>query len=165
MKMPTHINNVTLLKTEEEYLDAAVSLLTQSSKYVRIRSAVLDPSLFDKQAFNEALSAFARKSRYSEVHILIDLPDVLLKRGHRTLELMRRLTQKITIKAYFDEANEYRDSYILSDSRGILIKPTSQEEDGYLSLSNAVFTKNRLETFNYEWQRSSVARQLRTMII
>ena len=95
-----HIEDVTTLKGNDAFLEASIQLIEQTSRHLHIRSALLDPDLFDKKEFNEALSAFARSSRYAEVQILVDYPDRIQKRGHKTLDLMRRLSQKIIIIAF-----------------------------------------------------------------
>lgn len=159
------ITDVELLEGEDAFIEAATALLGQAQRYVRIRSALLDPALFDTAPFNEALSAFARRSRYSEVQLLVDNPDVLLKRGHRTVALMRRLSQKITFRQYYDDPDEQRDSYILTDNRGLLIKPTDRQATGYLSLTDSVYTSKLVDGFSYEWERSPLARQLRQLMI
>lgn len=159
------ITDMTILQDQDAFIAAAVSLLQQASRTVRIRSALLDPSLFDSLAFNEALSAFARQSRFSEVQILIDMPQVILQRSGRTLALMRRLNDKITIRHYHDEPDEQRDSIILTDQQGILIKPASFEASGYFSLSDKIVTKECCETFDREWQLSPLARELRQLAL
>lgn len=159
------ISDVQVLHEEAAFIESAVSLLQQASRHVRIRSALLDPVLFDTPAFNDALSAFARKSRYSQVMVLIDYPNIILQRGHRTLELMRRLSDKITFRHYFDEADEQRDSWLLTDYQGVLIKPVAAEANGYCSLTDKIQTKRLADTFDYEWERSPLARQLRQLSI
>ena len=161
----SNIENVTMISSDEAFLDASIQLIEKASRYLRIRSSLLDPDLFDQKSFNDALSAFARKSRYSEVQILVDYPDRILERGHNTIMLMRRLSHKIIIKEYYDDPDEHRDSYIISDNRGILIKKTDPGAEGYFSLTDGVYTKNLVETFAHEWEMSPVARQLRNMIL
>ncbi len=73
-----HIENVTIIKGQDAFIEASIQLIEQTSRYLRIRSSLLDPDLFDQKPFNEALSAFARRSRNSEVQILVDFPDRIL---------------------------------------------------------------------------------------
>ena len=159
------INNVQTIETADAFIDAAVNLLQQASRTVRIRSALLDPSLFDSLVFNEALSAFARQSRFSEIHILIDYPNIILQRSGRTLALARRLSDKITFRHYFDQADEFRDSMMLIDQQGILVKPASAEAKGYFSLSDKIATKEFAEQFQKEWELSLLARELRQLAL
>lgn len=160
-----HIEDVQILHHKDEFLEASIQLMEQTSRYIRIRSAMLDPELFDNADFNEALSAFARRSRFSEVQILVDYPNRIMERGHRTLELMRRLSEKIIIKQFYDDPNEDRDSFIISDQRGILIKNPQPNTEGYFSLTDSVYTKTILEGFEHDWQMSPKARHLLNMII
>lgn len=160
-----HIDDVTILKGKRAFIDAAIQLILQTGRCLRIRSPMLDPELFDQPEFNEALSAFARKSRYAQVQILIDYPDQLAKEGHGTLNLMRRLSDKIVIKQFYDEPEASRDSYIVSDNRGILIKPSGHDSEGFFSLTDGAYTKNQREIFDHEWERSPIASELRSMIL
>lgn len=159
------ISDVQIVQQQNAFIDAAVVLLQQASRTVRIRSALLDPSLFDSLVFNEALSAFARKSRFSEVMILIDYPNIILQRGGPTLNLARRLSDKITFRHYFDAADEQRDSLILTDQQGILVKPASSDSTGYFSLTDKVASKELNEQFLRDWQLSPLARELRQLAI
>jgi hypothetical protein len=160
-----HIDNVATLSGEEAVRNATIQLIGKTSRYLRIRSPLLDRDLFEYPEVVDAISAFARKSRYAEVHILIDYPDRLLNDGHRLVTLMRRLSEKIFIRHYFDEPDEARDSYILSDDEGILIKPAGNECEAFFSLTDRVYTKKQREDFEQEWWKSPVARQLNTMIL
>jgi phosphatidylserine/phosphatidylglycerophosphate/cardiolipin synthase-like enzyme len=159
------IDNVQVLKSNVEFINAAVELINQASRYIRIRSYILDPDLFDNAEVNAALSAFARKSRYSEVHILLDEPDRLLQFSHSTLNLIRRLSQKMIVKHYYDKPNEELETTIISDNRGILIKYPNEGEQGYFSLTDAIYTDDYREKFEHEWQQSSVAHHLRSFIL
>lgn len=160
-----HIDNVTTLRTNEEFIAALIQLIEQGSRYIRIRSSILDPDLFDNREVNTALSAFARKSRYAEVHILLDFPDRLMQFEHSTLTLIRKLSQKMIVKTFYDEPDMERETTIICDNRGVLIKPQSEGEEGYFSLTDAVYTKHARETFEYDWERSAVAQQLRSFIL
>ncbi|HEY9033498.1 MAG TPA: hypothetical protein VIN71_06150 [Pseudomonadales bacterium] len=161
----TGISDIEHLDNEQAFIQASIQLLQQASRYLRIRSAALDPLLFDTPAFNEALSAFARKSRYSEVMILVDDADRLLKRGHRTVELMRRLSQKIYIRQYHDDVDDQRDSIIMADLRGLLVKPVDPQASGFCSLTDSVYTRQLVDSFDQDWERSPLARQLRQLMI
>jgi hypothetical protein len=159
------IDNVTVLKNNDEFIDAAIQIIAQCSRYLRIRSAQLDPDLFNNSQINEALSAFARRSRYSEVHILLDYPNRLMQFDHASLGIIRRLSQKVIVKEFYDEPLEERATTIISDNRGVLIKYPDKDKEGFFSLTDAVFTKNFLESFEHEWQQSAIAQQLRSFIL
>lgn len=160
-----HIDNVTVLRNNEECINAAIELINQASRFLLIRSYLLDPDLFDNAKINEALSTFARKSRYSEIHILLDAPDRLLQFSHSTLPLIRRLSQKIIVKQYYDEPNEELETTMISDNRGILIKPQQEGKESYFSATDAIYSKEYSEKFEYDWQQSDIAHHLRSFIL
>jgi sugar-specific transcriptional regulator TrmB len=159
------IQNVQIINNEQDFIDAAIELIKQARYTVRIRSAVLDSTLFNKDGIRDALSAFVRQTRDAELRVLIDRPDVLLQRDHRLLSLMRKLSDKVHFRQYHDIADDERDSFIITDEQGILIKPVSPEAVGYFSLNDKAITKQAVQRFDSEWHLSPIARQLRELNI
>lgn len=157
--MPT-IDNVTVLHSKEEFINAAIELIGQGSRYIRIRSSMLDPDLFNNPAVNEALSAFARQSRHAQVQILLDYPYKLLQIDHTSLTIIRRLSPKVVVKQYFQEPEENRETTILCDNRGVLVKYPGDDKEGYFSLTDAVYNRHAREAFEYDWDRSIIASEL-----
>ncbi|NRB39262.1 MAG: hypothetical protein HRU20_12470 [Pseudomonadales bacterium] len=154
-----------VIKSPQEYIDACMALVEGSSRYICIRSSLLDKSLFDQSPVVEALSSFARKSRYCEIHILIDYPDRTMNMGHGLLELSRRLSQKIIIKEYGDDKDAQQESYILGDTKSLLIKPMQQEKEGFFSLDNRPAAQGLKDEFEHAWLHSKVATQIRPLSI
>jgi len=154
-----------VLSAADEFLTAAVSLLGQARREVRIRSALLDGGVFDHYDFNQALSAFARQAADNRIFILIDYPRALLQRDHRTVALMRRLSDKILFRHFYGEPDALRDSYLLVDQQGLLIQPADKDATGVYSLTDRIQTADLLDKFNHEWQLSPQALQLRQLSI
>ena len=153
------------LRKEEEFIHSAVELIQQASRYLCIRSPFLAPELFNTPEVNDAISEFVRRSRYAEVHILVDFTDHIVKTDHFTFELARRMSQKIIIKEYYDHKDEKRESFMISDGCGLLIKYHETDKEGLFSLTDKVATQQLRDEFEHDWQRSAVPRQLRTLSI
>lgn len=164
MKYKT-IQDVQTLSKTEEFLQASIDLLAQARRDVRIRSALLSSAVFDTAAFNQALSDFVRRSRDANVKILVGYPNVLLQRDHKTVALMRRLSDKIHFRHFYGDAEDLRDSLLLTDQQGLLIKPADAEAVGFFSLSDKIQTADLVEKFDYDWQLSPIASQLRQLSI
>jgi hypothetical protein len=159
------LQNAEHLITADDYRNALLALIEQASRSIRIRSSNLDPKLFNSPEINDALSSFARRSRYTNIKILIDYPSQLTQYRCLTLNLARRLSEKIIIKAFFDEQQHGQcDSWVMVDSRGVLQKPLDETQSGIYSLEDAVNTKNLVEKFDHEWGLSQTASQLRQFI-
>lgn len=159
------LKNCQTLTSETDFVDAAINIIEQSSRTIRIRSAILDKSLFNSPEVLNKLSAFARHSRFCEVHILIDYPDRIIRSGHGILELNRRLSQKLSIKQFYDDLDDKRDSVLIGDGAGILIKPNAQDQEGYLSVNDQASFKHLAEEFDHDWLRSDYAHDIRRLSI
>lgn len=159
------IQDVKILHTQEEFIESTLTLIEQSTRYIRIRSSMLDKSLFNQPEVITALSKFVRASRYREIRILVDFPEQILKAGHLLLELNRRMSQKIIIKEFYDEKSEHLDSLILTDTKGLLIKPPQTNQEGLFSSSDVIQRKHFENAFDHEWLQSKVADNIRTLSI
>lgn len=157
------LDNVIKMKDSDDHVKGLIELIENTERYLRIRSAILDPVIFNDADVLDALSQFARSSRYVEIHILVDHPEYLLRTDHKLLALSRRLSQKISIKEFIGDKDDKRPSCVLSDQRGVFIKYQEDDAEGLLSLTDSVMTKRLNETFIYDWQRAGPARQLRTL--
>lgn len=159
------IQDVKIINTETEFINSALSLIEQSDRYIRIRSALLDKSLFNHPLIVEALSAFARESRYREVQILVDFPEQILKSGHRLLELSRRMSQKIIIKEFYDDKNKHLDSFLLADNHGLLIKPQQANQEGFYSSTDVIQRLHLSDEFDHAWLQSKISDKIRPLSI
>src|SRR5690554_3126974 len=164
MKYKT-IQDVKTLRQTDEFLQAGIDLLAQAQREVRIRSALLNSGVFETDAFNQALSEFVRRARDNRAMILIDYPNALLQRDHRMVALMRRLSDKIQFRHFYGEADDLRDSLLLTDQQGLLIKPVDADAVGFFSFNDTIQTAELVETFAYDWHLSPIARQLRQLSI
>ena len=149
----------------DDFVAAATAIIEDSSRYIRIRSALLDKSLFSNPDFLLAISSFARHSRYSEVRILIDYPEKLIQSGHGLIELMQRLSQKMPVKVYYDEKDAYADSLLIGDQGGVIIKPVQQDKEGQYSLNDRIMQRRLQEEFDQDWLKSRPAHELRKLSI
>ncbi|CAA0125157.1 Uncharacterised protein [BD1-7 clade bacterium] len=159
------LENTVSLDTPEQRIEKLVELVGQATRTIRIRSGALDPELFDTREFADCLSTFARSSRAAAVHIMVDDPGRILSRGHRILELSRRLNDKIQFRTYYDEPDIERDSMILIDRRGLMLAPVDSKTTALSSLTDAVNTINQVDIFDHHWQMSSPSTQLRQLSI
>ncbi len=152
----------TPLSTLEDTVLASINVIEQAQRYVFIRSAILDQQLFEQAQLLEALSSFARYSRYNEVHILVDFPQIILGLSHDLLQLQRRLSQKIIFKTFYDEKDERIPSLIINDRDSFVTKYV-RANDGGFSCCDVIETRQQREVFQHAWQQSEISHHLRAM--
>ena len=161
--MPIKLNNAEFVEAAYEQQQAFCQLLAGSQKILRIRSALLDPKLLDNRQCLDALSSFSRRSRHTKVQLLVDSPRQILAAGHGLLELSRRMSDKLCIKTYYGEPNNERDTQVISDDYGLMIKPFAADEPAIISFDDKINAAALVDEFEYDWQRSMPASVLRQL--
>jgi len=98
--------------------ELAVSLCRSAARSLAILSPTLDHAVFDNRPLAEAISALARSSRQTEVRILVSDSRPLVTRGHRLLQLARRIPSSLRIQKLAEHPDWNRQTIVIRD-RGI----------------------------------------------
>ncbi|MEZ5557403.1 MAG: GNAT family N-acetyltransferase [Pseudomonadales bacterium] len=144
-------------------LDALLTSLTQPRRHLQLLSQTLDHSLFDQPAVVDALSRFVRSGPPATLRVLVYDTSLMVSRGHRLLELARRLDSKIDIRRVPDELQTRDDSFATWDATGYWLMPDHRD---YTCLCNAydpVQAARFGEQFTYLWERSAADPDLRLL--
>jgi hypothetical protein len=143
--------------------ELAVELCTEARRYIRILSPDLDHEVFDKEPLCDAISALARRSRYTEVRILVQDTRALVRRGHRLLELARRVPSLVHIQVLAEHPEINNDTMVIRDMDGLLFKPGDSEHQGIYEPDSKAITTAYVEKFDDLWERSAPDVELRRM--
>ncbi len=157
---------------EERYLHAldetretALTLVQQGSKSLRLFTHDLDPRLFDNAAFIEAVKQLALRTERSKVFILMQNPNQAIHRGHRLVELARRLSSRIFIHRAADEDQERCDGFLLVDELGGLRRPHAGRFEGKAWFNNPGEVRLLQKDFDTMWERSGAEPELRRLYL
>lgn len=145
--------------------DLAVELCQSASRCVRILSPRLDHAAFDSAALSSALSALARHARQTEVHILVSDSRGLIGRGHRLLELARRIPSLVQIRRLSDHPDWKGQTVVIRDRDGVLYKPGGSDHDGFYQPNSRSSTERHLELFEELWRYSVQDPELRSLSV
>ena len=148
---------------ESECLSGLLSTLGEPLRNLEIYSPHLDHALFDAPDVVEALSAFVRRGAPANLHVLIHTSSLIVGRGHRLLELARRMDSKIEIRRVPDELASDIHTYVTWDHQGYWLMPDHREYDGLSNLYDPVQANRLSERFAYLWQKSQTDPELRTL--
>ena len=121
----------------------------------------LDHDLFDQEETVEALSNLARSAPRAEIRILICDSKLIVDRGHRILELARRLDQKISIRRIDERPHAETASFACADLDAYWLMPSFENYAGVADLVNPVTTKRLAEGFTRAWEKSRDDPELR----
>lgn len=128
-----------------------------------ILSQYLDHTLFDDDALIEALSRFARRGPGTEIRVLISDSSGIVGRGHRLVELARRLDSRITIRRIADATPPGEQSFVTWDGLGYFLMPDFREYQALSDAYDPVQARRLEEAFDYLWDRSVPDPELRTL--
>ena len=138
-----------------------IELAESASRYLYILSPNLDYQVFDNPDLVRALSELARRSRQTEIRILVSDSRGLVARGHRLLALARRTPSTVLIRK-LEHHPEYKgQTVIIRDRDGLLFKPA--ENEGFYHPDSRSDVQPRLELFEDLWRYSSEDPELRSL--
>src|SRR5690606_33166143 len=127
-----------LYRGETDCLLAVLRCLEPPRRRLAILSQRLDHTLFDPEPVVEAVSRFARSSPSVDVRVLISDSSAIVSRGHRLVELARRLDSRITVLRTAPDTDPGTESFVTWDDAGYLRMPDHQEYAAMVNLHDPV---------------------------
>jgi predicted GNAT family N-acyltransferase len=143
--------------------ELALKLAESARRELRIYSPQLDQAVFDNDSWGSAISAVSRKAREARVRILINDSEQIVKRGHRLLNLSRRLSSSVTIHKLGTHPEISGDTYVVRDTDGIIYKPEEPERPGFYEPDSRASCKSFIEKFDLLWEKSHPDPELRQL--
>lgn len=144
---------------------AAIAVLAQAKREVLITSVDLEHERFDNEAFIEALSAFARSSRYTHTKILVAEPRLAIEDGHRLIKLIRRVSSLIEIRQLHENDVEDIQSNIIIDNMSLLRCLNRDPWQGSLLPKGTPYAQQAQGKFYACWERAKIISDFRELKI
>ncbi|MAT92817.1 MAG: hypothetical protein CME59_09465 [Halioglobus sp.] len=154
---------VTGLEYPRPFDEYAVRLAQSATRYLCILSPRLDHAAFDTAALADALSALARASRQTHIRILVSDSRELVGRGHRLLQLARRLPSKVLIQKLPEHPDWNGQTVVIRDRDGVLYKPGGSDHDAFYEPASRASTARHLDLFEELWRYSARDPELRSL--
>ena len=151
------------LETREENRAMALSLVSQTRRNVVIVSRDLDPPIYSNQAFVDALSALARRSRHTHIQILIRDSMAIVRDGHRLIPLSQRLSSSFQIRKIHRDFSRFNEAFLIADEIGVLHRPKADLYEGKVSFKAPLKARELLDTFHAIWEISAPDPELRRL--
>lgn len=148
---------------ETDCLLGLLRCLEMPRRRLAIFSQALDHALYDQEPLVEAVSRFARSSPAAEVRVLISDASLIVSRGHRLVELARRLDSRIEIRRISADLSPGEESFLTWDEQGYFLMPDFREYLSLVNLYDPVQARRLQEIFEYFWARSAPDPELRTL--
>ena len=130
----------------------AIKLCASASRYIRIVSPQLDHAVFDNADLADIISALARRDSHSRVHLLINDSSQMVLRGHRLLNLARRLPSSIFLRKLAEHPEMTGETIIIRDLDGVLFMP-ADDGPGFYEPNSRATAQRFIDKFDPLWQR------------
>ncbi len=157
--------DILYLQTRGDNREVALSLVQQAHRSLHLFTHDLDPALYDTRDFVEAVKQLAIQSPHSKVYILLKDPTTAITRGHRIVELARRISSHVFIHRVAEEDQDRIDSFMVVDEVGILRRAHGARFEGTAEFNNPGEARQLLKSFNDAWERSVPEAELRRLHI
>lgn len=150
----------TLLRLDglQDFVRAEQLLLRQTRRELFILTPDFEPERYNETAFADALSSFARRSRFSDARILVGDPAIAIRWGHKVVNLARRLPSSLRIRQLneqdFNSEQEQREAWIVADGIGLLRRDGPEGFKGMLASKSIPHAQRASQRFMDMWERS-----------
>ncbi|MDX1736153.1 MAG: hypothetical protein R3228_17385 [Halioglobus sp.] len=145
---------VTGIDYPQPFDDYVIDLCATASRYVCILSPTLDHAVFDSEELVATLSALARATRQTQVRILLRDKREVVSRGHKLVNLARRLPSTVHIQR-LDEHPDWNDeTIVVRDRNGVLYKPGDSDTNAFYEPDSRASTQRHLNLFEDLWRFS-----------
>ncbi len=158
-------NKEILLQGSEDNYRHALAMLQQAQRSVLVFSRQLDGRLYDRAEFSLALNHLARQHPRTQLRILLQQTDPLIKHGHRIIELSRRMSSVIQIRAVHESFRRHNQAFMVFDERGIISRQYADRYEGVANYNDASEAKQLSAFFNEVWELSQPDPNLRRLHI
>ena len=147
-----------------EFTECCIALAKSAQRKIRLYNPTLEHAAFDSQDLASALAGLARRSRACDIRILISDSRAMVNHGHRLLSLSRRLPSSVKIQKLAEHPELPSDTFMLSDSCGLVYKPLDADQ-GFYAPEHRARAQGYAERFDALWNRSQADNELRELRI
>jgi predicted GNAT family N-acyltransferase len=151
------------LKGLEDNKQVAIHMARQGQRSLNLFTPNLDPRIFNNDEFIDAIKKVALHNPRSRVNILIIDPSEVVSRGHRIVELARKISSRIFIHRADEEDRDQMDTYMIVDDVGIIRRAHNDRFEGLAEFNNPGEARLLLKTFTDTWERSQPEPELRRL--
>jgi hypothetical protein len=143
-----------LVDRSEENTAASVLMAIQADRSLDILSREMDPSIYNTPEFVEAAKKLVLKNKLSRIRVLAHEPALIVRRGHRLVDLAMQLTSFIEIRVPSLEHADYKDSLFIADTVGYIHRLNPERYEGRLNFNDKRNSRILTQQFDEMWGKS-----------
>lgn len=153
------------LHTSEDNAAAVLALAKQVRRKFDIFSRDLDPRVFDSGLLSRELRDRMTRSKDFRLRILVRDTSGVVMKGHRLLELARKLSSFAEIRKANNDFPDSGQSFVVADGVGYVHRFSHDHYTAAADFFGPPDAKDLLRTMAELWQRSEPDSELRRLYI
>ncbi len=153
------------VETRQDNAEAALALVKQCNQKLAIISHELDPFVYNQPEFVEAVRQLALKGRYVDIRILAFEPEIIVRKGHKLVDLAAKISSYIEIRKPSSQYKSFNEAVLIVDEVGYLFRESVERYRGKVNFNGRRESKYMLEVFNSMWDTSKPDPNFRRMHI
>ena len=142
---------------------AALSLIKQTQRSLFICSRTLDTPIYDDVEIVAEISRVARRSRFSDIRILVQNSGPIVKTGHHLVELAYQLPSLVHIRTHGEEFQGFNEAFLVADHTGIIYRRNAERFEGIVMFHAGGKAGELVKQFEAIWNKSSPDPNLRRL--
>lgn len=143
-----------LIDRSEDNTLASLMMVKQADRTIDIISREMDPVIYNTPEFAETIKQMVLKNKKSKVRILAHEPTLIVRRGHRLVDLAMQLTSFIEIRVPSFEHANYSDSLFIADTTGYIHRLNPERYEGKLNFNDKRISRILTHQFDEIWDKS-----------
>jgi hypothetical protein len=143
----------------------AERMADQASRSLLLHTENLEPAVYDRSAFLEAVSRLARSNKHARIWILVQDPGQAVRSGHRLIELSRRVSTRIQIRRPGQEYRNFHETFLLADSSGYLHRKHANRYEGIANFNDPGKVADWVKYFMEVWERSEPDAEIKRLYL
>lgn len=149
-------NNVIPLRHVADVAPVMAGCAEAGVRCVDIFSQCLHPLVYDNAELVAAVSAIARRSRQSQVRVLVRDPTPLYGSSQTLLTLVQRLPSRAQIRAYTEGAKDRYMGFFCVDKKHLVYFSDETQWQGFARRDALAESRHILNEFEHLWLYGSV---------
>lgn len=144
---------------------ATLDVVKSARRSLSIFSQNLDPAVYDRIEFLDAVKHLILTHKFSRIQILLVSPVDSIKSGHRLVELARRFSTFFEIRRVHSEFKTRNDAFLIADETGVVYRMDANRFEGIADTNAPRIAQKYLDIFEEAWQRSKPEPEFRQLHI
>lgn len=151
------------LESSAEHRQVSVTMVRQARLSLDMVCRALDPAVYDQSDLVDAVRSLALGHDRARIRVLIQDAAPLVRRGHRLLNLQRRLSSFIEIRAQSPDFKDFGQAYLVVDETAYIYRELADRYEGVASFNDPGQARFYTRGFDRMWEIARVDPNLRAL--